>query len=167
LKLDENNKDTIGAFLDVTSRASEEKFVEVMTLAVGYPTPDKLSRIVNSYNDTSRRLFALVAADEVMGIVGVELPVGGRSRILHIAVPTPYRGQGIGRRLLIEASKEIGATTLVAQTDSEAVGFYRACRFTVVSLGELYPGVERFECTSEVRGGLRLIIGRLLRPCDD
>jgi hypothetical protein len=32
-----------------------------------------------------------------------------------------------------------------AETDREADGFYRACGFTVHSLGEKYPGVERFQ----------------------
>jgi hypothetical protein len=38
---------------------------------------------------------------------------------------------------------------LEAETDSDAVGFYRSCGFTVLSLGEVYPGVERFRCTLE------------------
>jgi ribosomal protein S18 acetylase RimI-like enzyme len=133
-------------FQDVTSQASEAEFLEVIALAVGYPTPDKLASIVKAYGSSSRRLFALVTEDGVAGIVGIELPVAGRSRILHIAVPAQLRGRGIGRRLLTEVLTTVGATELVAQTDTDAVGFYRACGFAVYSLGEMYPGVERFEC---------------------
>ena|SRR5215831_1600219 len=133
-------------FQDVTSRASEGEFLEVLALAVGHPTPDKLTSIVKTYASSSRRLFALVTEDGVAGIVGVELLVAGRSRILHIAVPARLRGRGIGRRLLTEVLTAVGATELVAQTDTDAIGFYRACGFAVSSLGEMYPGVERFEC---------------------
>lgn len=35
---------------------------------------------------------------------------------------------------------------MTAETDAEAAGFYRACGFQVRSLGEKYPGVERFAC---------------------
>ena len=62
-------------------------------------------------------------------------------------MPARLRGRGIGRRLLTEVLAAVGATELVAQTDTDAVGFYRACGFAVSSLGEMYPGVERFECT--------------------
>ncbi|WP_157685573.1 hypothetical protein [Paenibacillus donghaensis] len=36
--------------------------------------------------------------------------------------------------------------TLTAETDQEAVGYYRKNGFLVMCLGEKYPGTERFEC---------------------
>ena len=41
---------------------------------------------------------------------------------------------------------EYNPDTLMAETDQEAVEFYRNTGFVVYSLGELYPGVERFRC---------------------
>ena len=37
-------------------------------------------------------------------------------------------------------------TSIVAETDHEAVDFYRRYVFFITSLGEKYPGVERFLC---------------------
>ena len=34
---------------------------------------------------------------------------------------------------------------IVAETDHDAVGFYAANNFAITSLGEKYPGVERFQ----------------------
>lgn len=34
-----------------------------------------------------------------------------------------------------------------AETDKNAVNFYRKIGFNITSLGEKYPGVERFKCT--------------------
>jgi ribosomal protein S18 acetylase RimI-like enzyme len=34
-----------------------------------------------------------------------------------------------------------------AETDEEAVEFYRNIGFSIQSLGEKYPGVDRFKCT--------------------
>jgi ribosomal protein S18 acetylase RimI-like enzyme len=42
---------------------------------------------------------------------------------------------------------------MVAETDNEAVEFYRATGFRVTSLGEKYPGVERYR--ARLDGGLR------------
>lgn len=36
--------------------------------------------------------------------------------------------------------------TLCVETDQEAVGFYQSLGFNIKSLGEKYPGVERFWC---------------------
>ncbi len=36
------------------------------------------------------------------------------------------------------------ALPIVAETDRSALGFYVALGFTMTSLGEKYPGVERF-----------------------
>lgn len=40
-------------------------------------------------------------------------------------------------------------TYLEAETDDEAVEFYKRIGFQVRTLGEKYPGVERFHCYLE------------------
>lgn len=42
-----------------------------------------------------------------------------------------------------------GLRKIQAETDQEAVGFYRKAGFVITSLGEKYPGVERFSCFFE------------------
>lgn len=37
-------------------------------------------------------------------------------------------------------------TELIAETDRDAVEFYRKYGFEIHSLGEKYPGVDRFHC---------------------
>jgi ribosomal protein S18 acetylase RimI-like enzyme len=59
------------------------------------------------------------------------------------------RGEGLGRRLINEILSLQGGSTIQAETDKDAVNFYRSCGFEVKSLGELYPGVERFVCTKK------------------
>jgi hypothetical protein len=34
----------------------------------------------------------------------------------------------------------------LAETDADAVGFYRRCGLAVTSLGERFAGIERFRC---------------------
>jgi ribosomal protein S18 acetylase RimI-like enzyme len=46
--------------------------------------------------------------------------------------------------VLVDLERRLG--TLEAETDSEALAFYRRIGFRVESLGEKYPGVERFRC---------------------
>ena len=52
--------------------------------------------------------------------------------------------------MLRETCVKLMLKYLVAETDADAIGFYQCCGFAVESLGELYPGVERFRCTLEI-----------------
>ncbi|QSF44504.1 GNAT family N-acetyltransferase [Paenibacillus tianjinensis] len=52
--------------------------------------------------------------------------------------------------MITEISKTAGIETITAETDHEAVGFYRNAGFAITSLGEQYPGVERFACILSV-----------------
>ncbi|MGG4554653.1 hypothetical protein ABEX11_20625 [Paenibacillus humicus] len=38
-----------------------------------------------------------------------------------------------------------------AETDKDAVDFYRRLGFNITSLGQKYPGVERFQCSLIIR----------------
>ena len=69
---------------------------------------------------------------------------GQAGRLTALAVGAPWRGRGIGRSVVEAAVIRLGLASLEAETDRDAVGFYAACGFTVVSLGERYSGVERF-----------------------
>ncbi|WP_150273439.1 GNAT family N-acetyltransferase [Paenibacillus tepidiphilus] len=93
----------------------------------------------------SGSLLGLFIAGELAALVGVS-QVRGEVEIRHLAVQPGWRGKGIGRSIIQELAGCPGMISLRAETDREAVGFYRSAGFAVVSLGEKYPGVERFEC---------------------
>ena len=74
---------------------------------------------------------------------------GTEVTIRHIATASASRRTGIGTRLLAALQQSApGGLPIVAETDSEAIGFYRTNGFTIRSLGETYPGVERFQVRS-------------------
>ncbi len=72
---------------------------------------------------------------------------GSSARLTALAVDARVRGRGIGRALIDATIARLGVDRLDAETDGDAVGFYRSCGFEVTSLGEKYPGVERFRAT--------------------
>lgn len=95
---------------------------------------------------SERKLYSFVLEGEIAGCVGVELSNINSDEIKHIAVLPVQRGNGIGRSMIQFICVQHSLSILYAETDHEAVGFYQHCGFNVQSLGEKYPGVERFEC---------------------
>lgn len=85
--------------------------------------------------------------EKVIGAVGFERRGDASATLLHIAVAPAVRRRGLGRYLLEYVVCAEGLSRLEAETDDDAVGFYRRCGFDVVSLGEKYPGVTRYQCT--------------------
>ncbi|MBJ8052660.1 MULTISPECIES: GNAT family N-acetyltransferase [Bacillus cereus group] len=83
------------------------------------------------------------------GCIGIALIHTNRARICHIAVSKKYRNQGIALQMIKEIIRKYELTYIEAETDKEAVGFYKKCNFKIESLGEKYPGVERFYCYLE------------------
>ncbi|OXM15871.1 GNAT family N-acetyltransferase [Paenibacillus herberti] len=64
----------------------------------------------------------------------------------HLAVQRELMRRGIGKALVERGLRQSGAALLIAETDGENAGFYRRIGCVVQSLGEKYPGVERFLC---------------------
>lgn len=132
---------------DVIVRAAdidESGVADVLALAIG-DDPQKICATVEQYrNDPAVTL--LVATDRGMPVAAVGYTAGATAiTLLHIATSQSARRTGLGRRLLVEVRRAVPAgLPLVAETDADAVGFYVATGFTATSLGEKYPGVQRF-----------------------
>lgn len=82
----------------------------------------------------------------MVGVVGY-IPGRDRTELVHIATAPQVRRSGVGAALVAWVGEHCGSGVVEVQTDGESVGFYRALGFEVESLGELYPGVERFVVT--------------------
>jgi GNAT superfamily N-acetyltransferase len=95
----------------------------------------------------------LVATDRGLPIGAVGYSVDGFAiTLLHIATAHSVRRTGLGRRLRAEVRQATPAgLPLVAETDTDGVAFYTATGFTVTSLGEKYPGVQRFHARLDGR----------------
>ena len=122
--------------------------MEILSLAVGAADSERMAQIVDAYDScTTLSLYVYRAKLKTCGIIGCETLDAQSARIQHIAVNSLDQHGGVGRLMIRAAVQELGFKSLQAETDADAVGFYAACGFAIESLGEKYPGVERFECT--------------------
>ncbi|MGE5703210.1 MAG: GNAT family N-acetyltransferase [Clostridia bacterium] len=112
------------------------------------PDEQKLTQLVHLYQTEKDRLFFAYhdVENRTIAVIGCKLMQQKQIEILHIAVKQADRGKGIGRQLIDKLLHLHAPSCLIAETDRDAVGFYRSSGFLIISLGERYPGVERFRC---------------------
>ena len=130
--------------------------VEVRELVdqLEYP-PDiraaKTEQILQEYRDCPDQPFlGMEMNGELVGFIGFRLKPPDGVVIRHITVRRNHRRRGIARQMIFQACMENHFKEISAETDLDAVAFYRRIGFTVESLGEKYPGVERFSCKLEL-----------------
>lgn len=91
----------------------------------------------------------MFAERSVIGVVGFFHHADSRGtllrvELLHIATDPSWERQSIGAALVAWVQAEHPGDPIEAETDGDTVGFYRSSGFDIASLGQLYPGVERF-----------------------
>ncbi len=93
-----------------------------------------------------RELFGWYSESTLMSVAG--LSVGGTTaELLHIATDPAHERQGHAVALVRALLGELELNTLVADTDENAVGFYRRLGFDVTVLESPWP-TPRFRCTA-------------------
>lgn len=136
---------------DITSQSAKLEVRELLEYAV-FPDPDQVDKAVSAYkSDSGARLYGYVEDGLLIGVIGCDIRQD-ETWIRHLAVLPENRGKGYGRGMILELLLQLDPQPgrLIAETDEEAVDFYRNIGFEVYSLGEKYPGVERFRCIYEV-----------------
>ncbi|TWT13267.1 GNAT family N-acetyltransferase [Planomicrobium sp. CPCC 101079] len=99
------------------------------------------------YLETNKRkLYVYKVNEAVGGCIGIELIADNNCVIKHIAVSLENRGQRIGSKMIGLICEKYKFSSILAETDQDAVDFYRRIGFETKSLGEKYPGRERFLC---------------------
>ena len=134
-------------FLKMREINSKILIPEIRKLLTYATSKSKISEEYINYIQTNQsRLFVWELDGEIVGCIGIESINKRHCKIKHIAVSANKRKAGIGSKMINNIIEQNKITILSAETDNDAVGFYKKCGFTITSLGEKYPGVERFEC---------------------
>jgi putative NIF3 family GTP cyclohydrolase 1 type 2/GNAT superfamily N-acetyltransferase len=133
---------------DIKDKLHEPRVLAVLSEAAYKPTPEKLLQKAETYeNDSAVVAFGSFDGGEVTGVIVLRRHEGEGFEILSIAAAPAYRSAGIGSGLITHAVNHLRCDGLYAETDDDAVGFYRKYGFKITSLGEKYPGTVRYLCT--------------------
>lgn len=105
---------------------------------------DPASAIQRYRNDSATALLGAHLDGDLVGVLGYAVSDAAVT-VLHIATAADRRRTGVGVALLGALRRAVpSGLPIVAETDRDGVEFYAAIGFAVTSLGEKYPGVERF-----------------------
>lgn len=125
--------------------ANATKFEAVwplLTQAMGYSDAESYHRWRERYLTLPYQLWAFEVDNRVVGVLG--LCLAEPAEITHIAVNPDIRGRGYGRDMVrMVQTLHQAVTQWVAETDEDAVGFYRRLGFSTERLPPRYPGVTR------------------------
>jgi ribosomal protein S18 acetylase RimI-like enzyme len=83
--------------------------------------------------------------EEILACAGAEQHPDATIGINSIAVAPDRRNRGLASALIDALAERMGAERVVAETDDDAVGFYRRCGFTVEDKAPRF-GRRRYWC---------------------
>jgi ribosomal protein S18 acetylase RimI-like enzyme len=136
--------------IPIKHRISEISIQDLLSYSI-FPDPDDIDQEILRYQtDPALELYGHEEDNEILGIVGFYHHSNHTLELKHIAVDPEHRRKGYGRGLILELIEVKQPAIIEVETDEETVDFYRNCGFSILSLGELYPGIENFKCIYNV-----------------
>lgn len=107
---------------------SHPELPAVIAYSIGNPTDEKVQKVLDGYKDANNPLIGYFIGGNLAGVIGLEISQASAT-IQHISVLHKYQSNGIGKQLVHYVMKHFSPKTTSAETDADAVGFYRAMGF--------------------------------------
>ena len=108
---------------------------EILAPSVYGPTPERLKCRAEKYSADKNIFVYACKIDSVYAGIVVLKTENDTAEILDIAVKPEYRKHGIGKSLIDFIFTQFPIDTITAETDDEAVEFYKRCGFNVIGFG--------------------------------
>ena len=133
--------------IDIKPILKADNVLIVLSESVYMPTEEKLKKRADDYiNNSNVVVYGYKCEGSICGLIVIDITKKEESVILDIAVGKGKQHTGIGRKLVEYALYNLKPNTLIAETDDDAVDFYRKCGFIIYSLGEKYLNIIRYKC---------------------
>lgn len=133
--------------ISVKEHMREDEVLEVLKESVYRPTIERLNSRAELYMKSSNiSAFGLKRDHKLCGVIVLDCSHTNQLVIMDIAVLKCAQKQGIGSSLIKYAKAYYQPKMIVAETDHDAVGFYKRFGFEINSLGEKHPGITRYQC---------------------
>lgn len=130
-------------FYDIKERIYDSVVREIMAQSSFDQSREAMDRKAEEFNrHVSWQLYGWIEDEEIVGICGFVV-YRDYIEILNIAVAQYAQRKGIGSRMITELWNKY-KITIKAETDDNAVDFYRKCRFSTTEISKY--NVRRWTC---------------------
>ena len=113
------------------------------------PTEEKYQRKMQAYlQEPDTKIFGCFCESTLKGLLVLTRFPQDTAELVGISVEKTARKQGIGRFMLQQVAECCALRRITAETDDDAVAFYRKTGFAVENRTEYYDGqpVTRYQC---------------------
>ena len=133
------------SFADVKASLWQPEVLALLKPSVYNPTPERLKSRAEKYSADKNTFVYACKIDGVYAGIVVLKTENDTAEILDIAVKPEYRKHGIGRKLIDFIFNRFPVDTIIAETDDEAVGFYKRYGFAITPTKEV-SDTRRYFC---------------------
>ena len=135
----------VSSICDVKEIITEPDILKLLAPSVYNPTEERLLNRAKKYQeDEETNVYVYKEDNEYKGIVVFEI-VNNSATILDIAVKPEYQKSGIGRKLVDFILNNFGVDAVAAETDDDAIGFYKKYGFDILKT-EIKYNTTRYTC---------------------
>jgi ribosomal protein S18 acetylase RimI-like enzyme len=136
-------------FVDVKEILQNRDLLIILALSVYDPTDERLHNRAEAYmSNPDAAVYAIQVDDLFVGIIVLDIADREKIEILNIAVASNHQKAGVGSSLINNCIEKFHPKEIIAETDNDAVEFYRRFGFEIVDLGDKYgAGIRRYQCT--------------------
>lgn len=121
----------VSSICDIKEIITEPDMSKLLAPSVYNPTQERLQNRAKKYQeDENTNIYAYKDNGEYKGIVVFEI-LNNSATILDIAVKPEHQKCGIGSKLIDFIFNSFDVNIITAETDDDAIGFYKKYRFTV------------------------------------
>ena len=138
----------VSSICDVKEIITEPDILKLLAPSVYNPTQERLLNRAKKYQeDENANIYAYKDNGEHKGIVIFKI-INNSATILDIAVKPEYQGHGIGSKLIDFIFNSFNVDSITAETDDDAIGFYKKYGFTVADTKVEFD-TKRYVCVCE------------------
>ena len=130
---------------DIKENITKIDILQLLAQSVYNPTEERLLNRAKKYQeDENANIYAYKEQGRYKGIVIFKI-INNSATILDIAIKPEHQGQGIGSILIDFIFDQFEVDNITAETDDDAIGFYKKYGFTVTD-AKLNRDTKRYVC---------------------
>ena len=130
-------------FCDIKDRLGESNMLRVWAYSVYEATPERMAQKAKEYlENVAQQLYGWFSNKTLLGVCGFIIHAD-KVEITNISVAEDARSRGVGSAM-ISSLQKMYKLTITAETDDDAIGFYRKCGFNATAFQK--HGVQRWNC---------------------